>query len=665
MGSMGTPADLRPSHHHRRLVGGVQLGELPEFVRAPDPTIYRRDDYVVVDFETTIRSKGSPLDPDNRIVLGCWRVGPDHVSAESLEREGSTARDRLCWGNEFSMDGLVQAINSASFVVAHNAKFELGWLKRCGIDLRRVIVFDTMMGDYVIGGNRYTMRQLSLNECLDRRELQGKDDTINLMFKAGIDTLDMPEEWLLKYCLRDVAACEELFLAQREDLRKLELEAVQYQRCLVMPVLADIEFNGMMLDSELVLKKEKAAEEEYEKLTRELQEFCEGASPSSPKQMQEFIYGTLGFAIPKDYKGKPLVTASGDASVKADVLERLVAKTDKQRQFLLLRNKWSVAHSDLTKYLRKFGDCAREDGGLLRASFNQTTTKTHRLSSNGLRQKVQFQNFNRLFKPLFKARHDGWVVGEIDGAQLEFRVAGHLGRDSVILKDISGKADIHKFTASIINGIPEARVTKAQRTAAKPHTFKPLYGGSSGTPAERAYYDAFKEKYSGIARAQLSWTQEVLKNKYLVTEWGLRYYWPDTRMSPSGYITNTTSIYNYPVQAFATAEIIPCALVAAWHRMKNMKGFLVNTVHDSIVAELPPEEVETWHEIGKQCLIHDVYVMIEGLYGVKLTVPLGAGVQVGDHWASVEAQKGETIYEAPEELWKPAAIAAKMIKEEA
>jgi hypothetical protein len=130
-------------------------------------------------------------------------------------------------------------------------------------------------------------------------------------------------------------------------------------------------------------------------------------------------------------------------------------------------------------------------------------------------------------------------------------------------------------------------------------------------------------------------------------------------MKRDGYITNTNSIYNYPVQAMATAEIIPLAMVCAWHRMKDLRSYLVNTVHDSIIAEVHPEEVELWHEIAQQCLIADAYTMMEKLYGVALTVPLGAGVTIGTHWGS----KNETVYTAPPELWRKAATKEKMIDE--
>ena len=643
------------------------LGGLPQHVAAPDPSLYLGDNYVVVDFETTTTLKGNPIVGGNRIVLAVWKRGSVHSSDsdEVLGRvhlgtqDGDTGTDRdsmrHCFGGEYDLGELVEAIRRADFLVAHNAKFELGWLRRCGLDLRDVVVYDTQIGEYVRGGNRYPLQRLSLNESAKRYGIGQKDDIIGKMWKHDIATEDMPQSWLLKYCKRDVQLTEDIFLKQREILKQRNLLPVLYQRCLVTPMLADLENNGMRLDEEKVDELIETMEDEYAKKTSELQEFAGGCPPASTKQKREFIYDVLKFRPAVDHKGKPILTPSGDPSVSADALARLRPATKRQRQYLAMHEEWASLHADVTKYLRKFRECCREDGGMLHAAFNQCSTRTHRLSSTGITYRVQFQNLNRRFKPLFRSRNDGWLVGEADGAQLEFRVAAHLGRDSVALSDISNGVDIHSFTASIIG---------CSRQDAKAHTFKPLYGGKSGTPEQKRYYAEFERKYSGVSGTQREWVHNVLRTKKLTTEWGLTYYWPNTKMTQSGYITNTTSICNYPVQAFATAEIIPCAMVCAWHRMKDMQSFLVNTVHDSIIAELHPEEVEQWHEVARQCLIVDAYSMIEKLYGVALTVPLGAGVMIGTNWANEEAKNSETVYEADEKLWKDAAKKEGMLNED-
>jgi DNA polymerase I-like protein with 3'-5' exonuclease and polymerase domains len=619
------------------------LSGLPRHVAAPDPSLYWSDNYVVLDFETTSILKGNAVERGNKIILACWSRG---------ERVEHT------FGSEYEQGRLVEAVESADFIVAHNAKFELGWLRRCGVDLRKVVVFDTMIGDYVLGGNRLHPSQLNLDRCCERHEIQGKVGPVGWMIRQGWPVELIPRKWLLKYCEQDVRSTEELFGVQRELLWEKELEHVMYARCLLTPALADIEFNGMQLDTEKVLKLEKEEEENYVRLTNALTRFCDGVAPSKAKQLAVYVYDELGFRVPRDYRGKELLTATGEYSVKADVMAALKPKTKRQREFLSLYREWTESNSRLTKYLRKFGDCCREDGGRLHGTFNQCNTRTHRLSSAGAKYRVQFQNFSRAFKPLFCASRSGWVVGEADGAQLEFRVAVHLGRDAVGLHYIiDGDSDIHRFTASVLNDVAEADVSHAQRQAAKPDTFKPLYGGFSGTDKQREYYQAFKDKYTGIAATQERWVHDVLRDKSLRTEWGMLYYWPDTRLTSSGYVTNTTSIYNYPVQAFATAEIIPLAIVAAWHRLSGTEVRIVNTVHDSIIAEFPSELTAMWHTTAEQCLIRDAYRLVQALYGIDLTVPLGAGVVVEDHWGG----KDETVYEAPEELWVDAAKEAEML----
>jgi DNA polymerase I-like protein with 3'-5' exonuclease and polymerase domains len=108
------------------------------------------------------------------------------------------------------------------------------------------------------------------------------------------------------------------------------------------------------------------------------------------------------------------------------------------------------------------------------------------------------------------------------------------------------------------------------------------------------------------------------------------------------------------VQAFATAEIIPLAVVAMWHITKRLgcRIHLVNTIHDSIIAEVHPDDVELFKTISRFCLIDAVYHTVQRLYDIKLVVRLGCGVKVATHWGHT---KEETKYEAPVELYKEAA----------
>jgi DNA polymerase I-like protein with 3'-5' exonuclease and polymerase domains len=645
----------------------ISDSDLPQFLVHPEPERYLRDDYVILDFETTTHGKGLAIYAANRCVSVAWRLGRDHPGYRDGRRVGEI---RYLRASEFELEPLIEAVRGASFIVAHNAKFDLQWLARAGLDLANVLVYDTLLGEYVLGGNRWLFSQLSLDAISKRRFGTAKVDLIAKMWEFGIDTQDIPEEWLERYCVQDVRLTETLFLAQRQDLNNLGLLPVLYNRCLLTPILADIERNGVQLDENLVRTKIEEVEHTFVGLERQLTEFTGGINFNSGPQVGAFLYDTLGFAERSKRVGGRWVPdrtppsrahPQGQRKTDADTILALKATTAKQAQFVSLYTAYKEKYYELTKYLRKMLDCCNEANGHLLASFNQSSTQTHRLSSTGLAYSLQFQNFPRAYKYVFKARTPGWLVGECDGAQLEFRDAVHLGRDKVGLADIVNDVDIHNVTASVIWQDIEWDGTgkHPMRQEAKPHTFKPTYGGKSGTEDEKRYYEFFRKKYYGITQWQNDNIDFVLNNKYLETEWGLRYYWPDTSMDRSGYVRNSTSICNYPVQAQATAEMIPMAIVWFWHRLKRstLKMFIVNTVHDSIVVELPPEEKEAFHELSRQCLIDDVYRTMSSLYGVRLTVPLGCGVSVGTHWGS----KDETKYSAPEALWIDAAKEAGMI----
>jgi DNA polymerase I-like protein with 3'-5' exonuclease and polymerase domains len=616
----------------------------------PEVDRYGSNNYVVIDFETTVHSKGSALDPDNSIVLAVWELGADHPLRSSRLHGAAATRSvgeadcNVRWANEFGLDELVRDIEAADFCVAHNAKFELQWLERCGLDLKEVLVWDTMIAEYVIGGNRWTWSQLSLESCAKRHFNAGKISVISRMYKAGLCSTEIPASWLERYCKLDVSLTHRLMLEQRNTMTDSDLLPVLYTRCVLTPVLSDLEKNGMLLDETAVLDRKAKAEWRLAELQKMLDAHTGGINLNSTKQLREYLYETLGFKEiqKKTWHGKwvPDRTASDLQKADAKTLMRLKAETNEQTTFLELYREYKGVWNELTKYLRKFADCVDEAGGHLRAQFNQTNTQTHRLSSSGRDYSTQFQNFPRSYKPLFCSRSTGWLVGECDGAQLEFRVAAHLGRDPVAVQDIVDGTDIHADTADVIG---------VSRQEAKAHTFKPLYGGSSGSEAEKRYYQYFRDKYKGITETQQTWIDEVLETKKLKTEWGLNYYWPDTTMDRSGYVNNTTSICNYPVQALATAEIIPIALTSFWHRIQaeGLQMIIVNTVHDSIIVELPEEEIEDFHRLAQQCLIDDVYPYLEQVYGVKLTVPLGCGVMTGPNWGS----KDETTYTAKEQYY--------------
>lgn len=629
---------------------GSVAANLPGFLKNLDPNIFRSDNYVVFDTETTNLDKGFAGNPRNRVVLATWICGPKHPRTRRLNESKGEARTcrgvNYNFGSEYEQKELVEDILAADFVVAHFAKFDLQWLVRAGVDISRIIPWDTVLGEYVLAGNR--RKDLSLDGTAKRRGLQqGKDQLVAALIEGGVCPSEIPEDWLIEYGCQDTLLCHQIFLEQRRELSNTRLLPIMYTRCLTTPVLADIELNGLTLDRDRTKEEYERAQEALGHISRRLAEVTGGINLDSPKQVAGFVYDKLGFEeLTKS--GKPLRNPGGGRLTSGEIIARLVAKTPEQREFAEVFARYSTV-SYRADYLKKLLDCCNdpEELGVLYANINQAVTQTHRLASSGKKYKVQIQNIANDLKKLFTARMPGWLVGEADGAQLEFRVAAHLGRDPVALADIKNpQFDAHYQTAETLLEKPRKEITKEERRLAKPDTFGPLYGKVSGTEAQKRYFEFFRQKYNVIYKTQEGWSYDVLRDKRLVTEWGFIFYWPDTKLEVGprggkGYIKNRTAIFNYPVQSFATGEIIPIALVYTWHYFKalKLKGFLVNTIHDSVISELPPEEEEIFRSVCEYCFTSLVFKYLFTVYGVRFTVPLGTETKVGTHWSQGKERK--------------------------
>lgn len=652
---------------------------LPSFLQELDPVkLYSSNNYVVLDFETDTShgDYGSPIHEDNQMLLGVWKLGPEHPVG-IFEQDDKSWK---LWGDEFSFETLIQHIQEADYIVAHQAKYEMMWLKRMGMDLGNVIAFDTKIAEYVLLGNlasgdgSMAPRSTSLDACARRRGLEGKDPVVNLLMGRGINPVRMPRSWLQGRCERDVEETEEIFLLQREQLRKTNRLPVLFTRSILTPVLGDTEFNGMFLDKDRVLEEYEDHRQRFIKLNAKMDELTGGINWKSPKQVGEFIYDTLKFPEFRRPNGEAKRTPAGKRITEQKWLDKLKPETKRQEEFLKLKKDLGKVNAALSKNLEFFKGIVDEYGGLFHAEFNQTATATHRLSSSGIRtafeqfekdKQVQFQNLPNAFKRLFTARRDGWLIGEADGSQLEFRVAGHLGNDDQVREDIKHHHDAHKFTGSALFHAPEewlsemdkhipeleklgSKVTKKERKNSKAHTFKPLYGGQSGTKREQAYYAAFKARYSQLADTQAGWVRNVLNHKKLITPWGMRYYWPYARMAKSGYVNVGSAVFNYPIQALATAEIIPVAVTFFWHRVREEglsdKIIFVNTVHDSVIAEVHPDHQDDFRRLAIQAFGEDVYHYLRVVYGIEFSVPLGAGIMLAEHWAD-DTEGNEESYD--------------------
>lgn len=246
----------------------------------------------------------------------------------------------------------------------------------------------------------------------------------------------------------------------------------------------------------------------------------------------------------------------------------------------------------------------------------------------------------------------GGLILEADFSGLEFVVAGELSRDPQIIEDILNGKDVHRQTASIVHQKPKEEVTKDERNAVKPETFKPLYGGTgdANTPPHiKKYYDEFFNIYVRHGEWQHEQMAAVLRCGKVRTPSGREYAFPGTRRIKGGRTTNATRIVNYPVQGFATGDIVPLACIRAYGRFKQLglKSLLILTVHDSIVVDVYPGELQAVCEALKWAMT-EMHDEIKSRWKYEMIMPLKCEMAVGPTWMDGEELK----YDNDNKEWK-------------
>ena len=601
---------------------------IPSFVTDPDLTLYHEGKFVALDFETTNEEYGTALNPNNRLVLACWAIG----------ERGRITSKHYKFGGEYEMGELLSALQECDFIVAQNAKFELQWLDRCGYDIGARPVYDTFLAEWVITGNT-GIGSLDLDTLAKKYGCPTKSRLVKLLLEGGVSPADIPKSMLLKYCMGDVMATHGVMCGQLTAMEGTRLLPIVYTRCLTTLALADIEKSGICLDPIRVENEYEKVLSQFVEVSREVDEITGGLNMNSGPQKAEFLYNTLGFKELKNpYTGEPMKTKGGAPKTDADTIMALVPENEEQRTFIECKLKLGKLVAAMSKTLDFCIGICRERGGIFFGELRQGTTRTHRLSSAGRSVKLeqfpkpkscQFQNYPNEYKSLITARHDGWLVAEGDGSQLEFRVGGHLGDDKQIKWDIIHKEDIHQCTADALTLAGEPTT----RREAKASTFKPMYGGTKGSPAVEEYCKFFANKYHELHTKQTEWALEAAASKQITTEWGMTYYFPKVKVMRSGYIAGQQQVFNYPIQALATGEIIPIGLVHFWYRVRDAQLIITNTVHDSIICEVPPEEIELFEVSIVQSLTVDVYNYLRKVYKMEFSIPLGVGIKLGTHWS--------------------------------
>jgi DNA polymerase-1 len=345
---------------------------------------------------------------------------------------------------------------------------------------------------------------------------------------------------------------------------------------------------------------------------------------SSPQQLGDVLFDDLKLPAPVKYgKGKTRSTA-------ADILEALAPEHEIVRQVLEYRQ--------LTKLKGTYVDAlpAQIDPrtGRLHTSFNQAGAATGRLSSsNPNLQNIPMRTaLGREIRAAFIPR-EGWKLLVADYSQIELRLLAHFSGDPLLVEAFRNGEDIHTRTASEVLGVPPMLVTPDARREAKAVNFGIVYGisgfglaqqlGISRGEAEK-YIKNYFERYAGV-RAFIDRTiGEVRQSGVTRTLFGRERPIPDinSRNANARGFAERTAV-NSPLQGTA-ADLIKLAMVHidAALRESGRQSSMLLQVHDELVFECPPEELEEVSALVK--------TKMEGV--CELNVPLLVDTGTGENW---------------------------------
>ena len=406
---------------------------------------------------------------------------------------------------------------------------------------------------------------------------------------------------------------------ERRNLRKL-YEDIDLP---LTGVLARMERTGIRIDATELARLSGLMETSIASLTADIHQIAgREFNISSPQQLGKVLFEEMNLPAPVRYgKGKVVSTA-------ADVLETLAAEHEIVRKVLEYRQ--------LTKLKGTYVDAlpALLDPGTqrLHTSFNQTGAATGRLSSsNPNLQNIPIKtSLGREIRAAFVPR-EGWKLIVADYSQIELRLLAHMSEDPVLIDAFRNGEDIHTRTAAEVMGVPPMLVTREARNNAKAVNFGIVYGisafglaanlGISRKEAE-LYIKAYFERYAGVRRfidATIAKTRETGIARTLP---GRERPIPDMNSrNPNARGFAERTAVNSPIQGTA-ADLIKLAMVRIDRALATMQTKLLLQVHDELVLEAPPEEVEQV----------TVLVKTEMENVAALQVPLLVEAGTGDNW---------------------------------
>lgn len=506
---------------------------------------------------------------------------------------------------------------------AQNAKFDLLALRHAGVRLAG-LDFDTMLASYVLDPGRRS-------HGLDVLALEFLDHTMTSYADlCGKGRSVIPFDECPVEAARDYS-CEEADMALR--LRKIfepQLESHQLTRLLegveipLINVLAEMEWTGIAIDLPWFMSLKQRFQAERIAVEKQIYETAgtEFNINSNP-QLREILFDKLNLPILKRTSTGP----STDASVLMELAEEghvLPTLLMEYRELSKLEN----------TYLDALPRLVNPKTGRLHTSYNQTGASTGRLSSGdpNLQNIPIRRELGRDIRRGFIPRK-GWQLMAADYSQIELRLLAHLSRDPAFVEAFQAGGDIHRQTAALIFDVPLSEVTSTMRGRAKTINFATIYGQGPHALSRqlgiehaeaKEFIAKYFERFQGVRNYLDTMVAFARENGYVQTIFGRRRYIPELRernFTVRAFGERVAA--NSPIQGSA-ADLIKIAMIRIDDglRTKGLESKMLLQVHDELVFELSPSEIDQVQELVKYEMEH----------AAQLSVPLVVDLGLGKNW---------------------------------
>lgn len=493
-------------------------------------------------------------------------------------------------------------------------------LARSGVELRGQ-AFDVQLAAYLLDP---TEADPSLAGLLQRHGLPSiaPDEAV---FGKGAKFRVPEDDELAAHLAAKTDAIRRLAAPLAEELDQAGMRTLYYE--LEQPlsvILAGMEKQGIAVQAEALEELGKEFQAGIERTMAEIYRLagCE-FNIGSPKQLGEVLFDKLGLRVIKK-------TKTG-YSTDAEVLEKLEPYHEIVRLILHYRTLTKLQSTYIEGLLKEI----RPEDGKIHTYYRQTIAATGRLSS----QYPNLQNIpirleeGRQIRKAFVPSEEGWHILAADYSQIELRVLAHISGDEGLKEAFRNEMDVHTKTAMDVFGVAADQVDSNMRRQAKAVNFGIVYGISDYGLSQnlnitRKEAAAFIEQYfgafPGVRRYMDDIVAQAKQDGYVTTLLERRRYLPDIRASNFNLrsFAERTAM-NTPIQGTA-ADIIKLAMVRMDETLKarGLRSRMLLQVHDELVFEVPPEELETMKELVPK-------VMAEAF---PLDVPLKADVNYGVNW---------------------------------